>query len=52
LNRWKKCLYQVLNVYEVNDIRQKCIQLSHLVCEHSPLEVKVKVKVRLSLCFN
>jgi hypothetical protein len=29
LNRWKSYFSQLLNVHDVSDVRQKCIQLSH-----------------------
>jgi hypothetical protein len=28
LNRWKNYLCQLLNVHGINDVRQKCIELS------------------------
>jgi len=29
LNRWRNYFYQLPNVHGINDVRQKCIQLSH-----------------------
>jgi hypothetical protein len=29
LSRWKNCFSHLLNVHNVNDVRQKCIQLNY-----------------------